>query len=54
MFQALISPIASLAGTWLEGRVDKAKAVADLKKLVQEEAKKESIRALKLLSRSLY
>ena len=31
MFQALISPIASLAGTWLEGRVDKAKAETEVK-----------------------
>ena len=31
MFQALISPIASLAGTWLEGRVNKAKAETEVK-----------------------
>ena len=31
MFQALISPIASLAGTWLQGRVDKAKAETEVK-----------------------
>ena len=31
MFQALISPIASLAGTWLEGKVNKAKAETDVK-----------------------
>ena len=31
MIQALISPIASLAGTWLQGRVDKAKAETDVK-----------------------
>jgi hypothetical protein len=28
MIQALISPIASLAGTWLEGKVEKTKASA--------------------------
>ena len=26
MLQALIGPIASLAGTWLEGKVEKTKA----------------------------
>tara|TARA_R100001015_G_C4625686_1_gene184309 strand:- start:1336 stop:1737 length:402 start_codon:yes stop_codon:yes gene_type:complete len=31
MFQALISPITSLAGTWLQGRVDKAKAETEVK-----------------------
>ena len=31
MFQALISPIASLAGTWLEGRDNKAKAETEVK-----------------------
>ena len=31
MFQTLISPIASLAGTWLEGRVNKAKAETEVK-----------------------
>ncbi len=31
MFQALISPIASLAGTYLEGRVNKAKAETEVK-----------------------
>ena len=31
MFQALISPIASLAGTWLEGKVSKAKAETEVK-----------------------
>ena len=31
MFQALISPIASLAGTWLQGRVDKSKAETEVK-----------------------
>jgi hypothetical protein len=31
MFQALISPIASLAGTWLEGRVNKTKAETEVK-----------------------
>ena len=31
MFQALINPIASLAGTWLEGRVNKAKAETEVK-----------------------
>ena len=31
MFQALISPIASLAGTYLEGKVNKAKAETDVK-----------------------
>ena len=29
MWSALISPIASLAGTWLEGKVEKTKAVAE-------------------------
>ena len=29
MWTALISPIASLAGTWLEGKVEKTKAVAE-------------------------
>ena len=28
MWTALISPIASLAGTWLEGKVEKTKAKA--------------------------
>ena len=31
MLGSLISPIASLAGTWLQGRVDKAKAETDVK-----------------------
>ena len=31
MLQTLISPIASLAGTWLQGRVDKAKAETEVK-----------------------
>jgi hypothetical protein len=31
MFQALISPITSLAGTWLEGKVSKAKAETEVK-----------------------
>ena len=31
MIGSLISPIASLAGTWLQGRVDKAKAETDVK-----------------------
>tara|TARA_Y100001938_G_C8095908_1_gene438112 strand:+ start:2013 stop:2426 length:414 start_codon:yes stop_codon:yes gene_type:complete len=31
MFQNLISPIANLAGTWLQGRVDKAKAETEVK-----------------------
>ena len=31
MFQALISPLASLAGTYLEGRVNKAKAETEVK-----------------------
>ena len=31
MFQTLISPIASLAGTWLEGKVSKAKAETEVK-----------------------
>jgi len=31
LFQTLISPIASLAGTWLEGRVNKAKAETEVK-----------------------
>ena len=31
MIQAFISPIANLAGTWLQGRVDKAKAETDVK-----------------------
>ena len=31
MLQSFIGPIASLAGTWLQGRVDKAKAETDVK-----------------------
>ena len=31
MLGSLISPIASLAGTWLQGRVDKAKAETEVK-----------------------
>ena len=31
MLSSLISPIASLAGTWLEGRVNKAKAESEVK-----------------------
>ena len=31
MFSAIIGPISSLAGTWLEGRVNKAKAETDVK-----------------------
>ena len=31
MLSSLISPIASLAGTWLQGRVDKAKAETEVK-----------------------
>tara|TARA_R100000655_G_scaffold26313_5_gene54237 strand:- start:23826 stop:24236 length:411 start_codon:yes stop_codon:yes gene_type:complete len=31
MLSSLISPIASLAGTWLEGRVNKAKAETEVK-----------------------
>ena len=31
MFQALISPIASLAGTWLEGKVSKGKEETEVK-----------------------
>ena len=31
MIQAFISPIANLAGTWLQGRVDKSKAETDVK-----------------------
>ena len=30
MFSAIIGPISSLAGTWLEGRVNKAKAETDV------------------------
>jgi len=31
MFSAIIGPISSLAGTWLEGKVSKAKAETDIK-----------------------
>ena len=31
MLGSLIGPISSLAGTWLQGRVDKAKAETDVK-----------------------
>ena len=31
MLSSLISPIANLAGTWLQGRVDKSKAESDVK-----------------------
>ena len=31
MIQAFIGPIANLAGTWLEGKVDKSKADSDVK-----------------------
>ena len=31
MISSLISPLTSLAGTWLQGRVDKAKAETDVK-----------------------
>ena len=31
MIQAFIGPIANLAGTWLQGRVDKAKAETEVK-----------------------
>ena len=31
MFQSFIGPIANLAGTWLQGRVDKAKAETEVK-----------------------
>ena len=31
MFSAIIGPISSLAGTWLQGKVDKAKAETDIK-----------------------
>ena len=31
MFSAIIGPISSLAGTWLEGRVSKAKAETEVK-----------------------
>ena len=31
MLQSFIGPIASLAGTWLQGRVDKAKAETEVK-----------------------
>ena len=31
MFNAIIGPISSLAGTWLEGRVNKAKAETEVK-----------------------
>ncbi|ADD94395.1 hypothetical protein [uncultured phage MedDCM-OCT-S05-C113] len=31
MFSAIIGPISSLAGTWLEGRVNKAKAETEVK-----------------------
>ena len=44
MIQALIGPIASLAGTWLEGKVEKTKAetgakVARAKALLRDPAK---------------
>ena len=31
MFASIIGPISSLAGTWLEGKVSKAKAETDIK-----------------------
>ena len=31
MLQALISPLSSLVGTWLQGRVDKSKAESEVK-----------------------
>ena len=31
MFQALIGPVSSLVGTWLQGKVDKSKAESDVK-----------------------
>ena len=31
MIQAFISPVASLVGTWLQGRVDKSKAETEVK-----------------------
>ena len=31
MLGSLIGPISSLAGTWLQGRVDKSKAETDVK-----------------------
>ena len=31
MFSSIIGPISSLAGTWLQGRVDKAKAETEVK-----------------------
>ena len=31
MIQAFIGPIANLAGTWLQGKVDKSKADSDVK-----------------------
>ncbi len=31
MFSSIIGPISSLAGTWLQGKVDKAKAETDIK-----------------------
>ena len=31
MFQALIGPVSTLVGTWLQGKVDKSKAESDVK-----------------------
>ena len=31
MFQALIGPVSSLVGTWLQGKVDKSKADSEVK-----------------------
>ena len=31
MFASIIGPISSLAGTWLQGRVDKARAETEVK-----------------------
>ena len=35
MFASIIGPISSLAGTWLQGRVDKARAdISEIKNLL--------------------
>ena len=45
MLQSFIGPIASLAGTWLQGRVDKAKAETDER--LQEQKQKQKFTKLK-------
>ena len=44
MFSAIIGPISSLAGTWLEGKVSKAKAETDIK-VAKAQAEAEGQRA---------